>query len=317
MRILVLGAGAIGGYFGGRLLEAKQDVTFLVRPRRKAELERDGLVIESPMGNVKIENPPVVLAEDLRPEYDLVVLTCKAYDLESAIESITPAMGEKTAVLPLLNGMRHLDVLNQKFDASRVLGGLCIVSTTMEPSGRIVHFNRLHGLSFGEQDGRRTERAEATAKAFSAANFDSRLSANILQEMWEKWVFIASCAGITCLMRSSIGDVVAAGGSELSMALLDECASVARSQGYEPGQDSLDQSRAVLTAARSPLVASMFRDIERGGQIEAAHLIGDLLRRGEQAGVATPLLRVVSAHLGTYEMRRAREAADVRQAGQS
>jgi 2-dehydropantoate 2-reductase len=185
----------------------------------------------------------------------------------------------------------------------------------MEPGGRIVHFNRLHTLTFGEPGGKRTERVEAVATAFSGANFVSWLSDDIVQDMWEKWVFIASCAGITCLMRSSIGDIVAGGGAELSMALLAECAAVAGSQGHEPGKSSLDMSRSMLTAANSPLVASMFRDIERGARIEASHLVGDLLQRGEQAGVETPLLRVVQAHLGTYEMRRAREAAEAAPAG--
>jgi len=312
MRILVVGAGAIGGYFGGRLLAAKQDITFLVRPRRAAELASSGLEITSPAGDVKIPNPSTVLAENLKSTYDLILLSCKAYDLESAITSFAPAVGPETAILPLLNGMQHMEVLDQRFGPQRVLGGLCMISTVLEPGGRVSHLNKLHILAFGERDGSRSPRVEGIAKAFSGANFVTRLTESISQEMWEKWVFIASCAGITCLMRSTVADVVAAGGAELCTTLLAECAAISAAQGYAPSSASVELSRSLLTAANSPLAASMFRDIERGAQIEAAHMIGDLLRRGEQAGVSTPLLRVVNTHLKTYEARRAREQGEAK-----
>ena len=308
MRILVVGAGAIGGYYGGRLLEAKQDVTFLVRPRRAAELASTGLEIQSRCGDVTIAQPPTVLAENLHSTFDLVVLSCKAYDLESAITSFAPAVGPNTAILPLLNGMSHLDVLDAHFGAARVLGGLCVISSVLEPGGRVVHLNELHLLSFGERDGSRSPRVEAIVSAFSGGHFVLRLSETILQEMWEKWVFIAACAGITCLLRSTVGDIVAAGGAEFASALLDECAAIAGSQGHPPRATSIAQSRTTLTAPGSLLAASMFRDIERGAPIEASHMIGDLSRRGEEKGIASPLLRVAHAHLKAYEARRARES---------
>jgi 2-dehydropantoate 2-reductase len=308
MRILVVGAGAIGGYFGGRLLEAKQDVTFLVRPRRAAELANSGLEVQSPNGDVRIPQPPTVLAEDLHASFDLIMLSCKAYDLESAITSFAPAVRASTAILPLLNGMRHLDVLDQRFGAARVLGGLCMISSVLAPGGRVLHLNRLDSLVFGERDGSRSARAEAIEAAFAGARFESHLSEIILQEMWEKWVFIAACAGITCLMRASIGDIVTAGAADLAATLLDECAAIAAGEGFPPRAASMQQSRAVLTAANSPLVASMFRDMERHAPIEAEHMIGDLLRRGEGQALASPLLRVVYANLKAYEARRMRES---------
>jgi 2-dehydropantoate 2-reductase len=310
MRILVVGAGGIGGYYGGRLLEAKQDVTFLVRARRAAELASSGLVIKSPMGDASIPQPPTVLAEKLDAGYDLILLSCKAYDLESAIASMAPAVGPETAILPLLNGMRHLEVLDKHFGATRVLGGLCVISSVLEPGGRVVHLNDLHLLTYGERDGSRSKRVEAIASAFAGSRFVPRLSETILQDMWEKWVFIASCASVTCLMRATVGDIVAAGGSGLATALLEECAAIAASQGFAPRQKSLEQSRATLTAVGSGLAASMLRDVERGGSIEADHMVGDLLRRGEQAGVATPLLNVAHVHLKAYEARRARGMAE-------
>jgi 2-dehydropantoate 2-reductase len=324
MRILVVGAGAIGGYYGGRLLEAKQDVTFLVRPRRAAELAASGLEIRSPNGDVTIAHPPTVLTENIHGKFDLILLSCKAYDLDSAIVSLAPAVGEQTLILPLLNGMRHLDVLDQRFGASHVLGGLCMISTTVEPGGRVVHFNKLDALVFGArsldaQNSANVTALDAIAAAFAAAGFESRLSHTILHDMWEKWVFIASCAGITCLMRATIGDIVAADvsaadggaadGAALALTLLNECSAIAASHGFAPRTEAMQQSRATLSKAGSPLVASMFRDIERHAPTEAEHMIGDLLHRGAQKSIASPMLRVVYVHLQSYAARRAREAS--------
>jgi 2-dehydropantoate 2-reductase len=309
MRMLVVGAGAIGGYFGGRLLQAGQDVTFLVRARRAAELAANGLEIRSPNGDVAIPHPATVLAEELRSSFDLILLSCKAYDLEGAIADVSPAVGPQTMILPLLNGMRHLDVLDERFGPEHVLGGLCMISTTLEPGGRVTHFNKLDKFAFGERDGSRSARVEAVAAGFTGASFEWRLSQAIVQEMWEKWVFIAACAGITCLMRATIGDIVAAGGAPFTLALLDECSAIATSQGYAPRAEPFGQSRDALTREGSPIVASMFRDIERHAKVEVEHLIADLLRRGPQQGISAPTLRMACAHLQAYEVRRLREAA--------
>ncbi|MGZ6391204.1 MAG: 2-dehydropantoate 2-reductase [Ktedonobacterales bacterium] len=311
MRILVVGAGSIGGYFGGRLLNAGRDVAFLVRPRRAAQLARTGLVIRSPLGDLDLPAPPTISAEALsdREPFDLILLSCKAYDLDGAIDSFAPAVGSNTAILPLLNGMQHLDILEERFGPDRVLGGQCVISTALDPEGRILHLGEVQSLSFGARDGSRSGQIEAIAAELSGAGFDSRLSESILQEMWEKWVFIAAGAGITCLMRSSVGDIVTAGAGDLITALLDECAAIAARQGFVPSEASMRRSRAMLTAPGSGLTASMFRDIERGAPIEADHIIGDLLRRGESQHMTSPLLRVAYAHLKTYEASRARELA--------
>ncbi len=309
MRILVVGAGATGGYFGGRLLEAKQDVTFLVRPRRAAELASSGLRIQSSFGDVSFPQPATVLAENLHATFDLILLSCKAYDLEGAIESFAPAVGPGTLILPVLNGIRHLDLLDRRFGSSHVLGGLCAISAALEPGGRILHLNDLHLLAFGERDGSRSARVEAIASSFSGARFVSRLSTVILPEMWEKWVFIAACAGITCLLRANVGDIVAAGAADFPSQLLNECDAIASSEGFPTRPTSLEKNRTILTQPASTLAASMFRDIERRAPVEADHVIGDLLRRGESRQIASPLLRVAYAHLKTYETRRARESA--------
>jgi 2-dehydropantoate 2-reductase len=310
MRILVVGAGGIGGYFGGRLLEAGRDVTFLVRPRRAAQLAEDGLVIESPHGNLHYPAPPTVQADGLNQQFDLVLLSCKAYDLDDAIRSFTPAVGPNTCVLPLLNGLRHLEVLDEHFGGGAVLGGLCVISSVLAGDGRILHLNALHSITFGERDGMRSPRLEAIEQEFSAARFDVISTGTITHDMWEKWVFIATMAGITCLMRSTLGDIEAAGGGPLTLELLDECAEIAAGWGFPPREAAVERSRATFTAPGSPLTASMYRDIERGGRTEGEHILGDLLRRKRGPAGATSILRAAYAHVATYEVRRARLEAE-------
>jgi 2-dehydropantoate 2-reductase len=308
MRILVVGAGAVGGYFGGRLMQAGRDVTFLVRPRRAAELAKDGLTIHSPRSDFHRPSPPVVVQESLAEPLDLVLLSCKAYDLEGAMSSFARAVGPTTMILPLLNGMRHLDRLAERFGPERVLGGLCVISATLDPEGAIVHLNDLHSLTFGELDGSRSRRIEGVASALLDAGFDARLSDQIRLEMWEKWVFIAAAAGITCLMRSAVGDYVGAGAADLATSLLAECASIAAAQGFPPREPALERAQTALTAPGSPLKASMLRDIEGGKLVEGDQILGDLLRRAKKPDDRS-LLRVATLHVKAYEAGRKREEA--------
>jgi len=312
MRILVVGAGAIGGYFGGRLLAAGRDVTFLVRPRRNAQLAKSGLVIRSRFGDVSLPAPPTVTADSLREPVDLILLSCKSYDLQSAADSFAPAVGPNTAILPLLNGMGHIEYLGGRFGAAAVLGGQCVISVTLDGDGHILHLNDTHGLSFGEQNGETSPRVEAIASTFAGANFESRLSKTILHEMWEKWVLIATMAGSNCLMRATVGDIVAAGAENLSLALLDECAGIATAQNFAPSAAAMTRNRGMLTMPGSTFAASMLRDVERGAPTEADHILGDLIRRGGSGGGGPndfPLLRIAYAHLRAYDARRKRENA--------
>jgi 2-dehydropantoate 2-reductase len=314
MRILVVGAGALGGYFGGRLKEAGRDVTFLVRPRRAEQLVKGGLVVRSPKGDISIAAPPTVLAENLRAPFDLILLSCKAYDLQGAMDSFAPAVGANTAILPLLNGMQHMDALAARFGAAAVLGGQCVISATVDSEGCVLHLNDLHFVSFGEQNGAKSARVAAIAETFSNAKFESQFSTAILQEMWEKWAIIASVAGITCLLRGAVGDIVAAGAGQRAMDIYAECCAIAAANGFAPGESARKRSIGMLTTPGSTFAASMLRDIERGAPIEADHIIGDLLARGgggkSSEGTGDyPLLQIAYAHLRTYEARRQREKA--------
>ena len=307
MRILVVGAGAIGGYFGGRLLEAGRDVSFLVRERRAAELAREGLVVVSAFGDFTRPAPPTVLAGDLDRPFDLVLLSCKAYSLDDAIRSFAPAVGPDTAILPLLNGMLHLDILDQHFGKARVLGGQCVIAATLDADHRVIHLNQSHELSFGERDGALSERVRAIAEAMRGAVFTARASERILAEMWEKWVFLAAFAAGTCLLRATIGDIAAApGGADIMRGLLAECRSVAEAGGVAPSDAYVERTAGLLTAPGSPLTASMLRDIENGNPIEADHVVGDLIRRGEETGALSDkssLLRLAYTHLKAYDAR--------------
>jgi len=319
MRVLVVGAGAIGGYFGGRLLQAGRDVTFLVRPRRADELADTGLIIKSPRGNVSIRKPATILSENIGHPFDLVLLSCKAYDLAGAIDSFAAAVGPETIVLPLLNGMRHLDMLDERFGRSHILGGQCVIAATLDPQRAVVHLNDIHKLTFGERDGVISDRIHHVASILVNAGFDAGLSDHIVQEMWEKWIFLATLASVTCLMRAPIGDIVASpGGSELICSLLDECRSIAEGAGHAPQAAFLEQAIAALTAAGSPMTASMLRDVESNALVEADHIVGDLLRRrGAVHPNSSQLSELATAytHLKAYEARRSRTLASTSQAG--
>ena len=304
MRMLIVGAGATGGYFGGRLLQHGRDVTFLVRGKRAQQLARHGLVIRSVAGDADLPVPPTVSANDLHTSFDLIVLSCKAYGLEQSMADIAAAVGPQTVILPLLNGMRQLDLLDQKFGAQRVFGGQCVISATLNEQGNVQHLNQAHSLTFGERDGRASARMQQIAATLSDAGFDARPSHTVMQDMWDKWVFLATLAGITCLMRGAIGKIVAASGAAAALALLEECRAVAEASGHAPGERMLQRARGMLSDVDSPLAASMLRDLEQGHPIEAEHIIGDMLARAVQQRLPTTMLSLVDTHLKVYEANR-------------
>jgi 2-dehydropantoate 2-reductase len=302
MRILVLGAGGIGGYFGARLAAGGGDITFLVRPRRAAELARHGLVVRSPRGDLSLSVHATTAATEA---FDLVLLACKAYDLDAAADAIAQAVGEGTTILPLLNGLRHFDALDARFGSHRVLGGLCHIGVTLTEGGEIEHLNALDRLSMGwRQDAQRAD-AERAHAALQAGGFSLQLSPVIDQEMWEKFAFLAAYAGITCLMRATIGSIASADdGPALAVELFEECAAVAAAAGHAPRPAFAAESRRILTDPASSGTASMLRDVRRHARTEEDHILGDMLRRARQAGLAAPILRVARAHLQAYEAAR-------------
>jgi 2-dehydropantoate 2-reductase len=309
MKILILGAGAIGGYVGGRLHQAGADVTFLVRPARRQAIERDGLVLKSTKGDVT-QKVKTVLKGDEGGPYDIVLLTAKAYDLDPAIEAIAPAVGPGTTVVPLLNGMRHLDVLDAKFGRERVVGGLARIGVSMSADGVIHHTSPFAAISFGERSGQPARPALAALDAaVKKSGVDGGLNPNIVQDLWDKWIMLCSLAATNCLMRGSSGDILeAAEGQAIVMETVDECQKVAAAAGHDPGEKGMKTIRSFLTVKGSKFTASMLHDLEKGSMVEADHIVGDMIARAKKAGIATPLLRVAYAHLQVYLHRRGQKA---------
>jgi 2-dehydropantoate 2-reductase len=287
------------------MLQAGRDVTFLVRPKRAGELASAGLVIKSPNGDVTLKNPPAVQADKLTQKFDVILLSCKAFDLDDAIKSFAPAVGPQTAIIPLLNGMRHLDVLDQKFGRERVLGGLCGIAVTLNEHREVVQLHPMQSLAFGERDGPLSDRVRGIAEVMASGKFGSAASEHIMHDMWEKWVFLASLAAATSLMRTSVGNILAApSGKDFMLGMLDECSAVATAEGYAPRAPFLERSRGMLLTEGSQLTASMYRDIKAGAPVEADHVIGDLMMRGDASKVPVPRLRIAYTHLKAYENQR-------------
>ncbi len=314
MRILIVGAGGIGGFLGAWLLHAGRDVTFLVRPNSARLLKERGLILESKAGNLDLPNPPTVLASALKDHFDLILLSCKSYDLQSAMNDFAPAVGPETAILPMLNGMAHMALLDERFGRSHVLGGDTLLSAARDEQGRILHFNPLDDVHLGDRDDPGGERIHRIAEALSVPGFTTHLVPDIDHVMWQKWVAIATAAGSTCLMRAPIGDIVSAGAGHYIGALLDEAASIATAAGYPPGEDFMSFTHKRMTVANSLFTTSMHRDIEANAPVEAQQIIGDLLAHAQQFKLQTPLLSVVDAHLRCYEQRRQREIGGRREA---
>lgn len=303
MRFLVLGAGAVGGYFGGRLAEAERDVTFLVRGGRAAALAERGLTVASPLGDFHVP-AKVATADRVGRNYDVVMLTAKHYDLDGAIAAIAPAVGPDSVVLPLLNGLVHLDRLDAAFGADRVLGGVAYVGASLQPDGSIRHHNRLSGIAFGERDGHISERVRAIGAAFAGTPVSAPTSGNILLEMWEKFVFIGAMAAMNCLLRGNIGEIMATeDGESLMLAALAECRAVAAASGFAPRRESSERVEALLTEPGGVNSASMRQDIEAGRRTEADAILGDMLRRARSLAIDMPLLTAAYCHLQVHENR--------------
>jgi 2-dehydropantoate 2-reductase len=309
MRILVIGAGAVGGYFGARLAHAGRDVTFLVRERRAEQLRRTGLrVIETQTGVDFTVQPRLLSAAELhaRPEtFDLVLLSTKAYQLAQAIEDFAPAVGPGTAILPLLNGMAHLDTLAARFGAEAVLGGASRISSDVDAEGRIIDMDKLlHDIHFGAVDQAVTPRVHAIDAALRGCGFDLVLEPDIVAFMWNKWTLLSALASITCLLRGSIGAVEAVRyGAETERAILAESVAIATANGHPPPAPFLEAITKRLTQPGSDLTASMHRDMMRGAPVEVEHILGDLLARAK--GLDTPLLRAAYVQLSVYNNARA------------
>lgn len=309
MNILVIGAGALGGYYGARLAAAGRDVAFLVRQRRAEQIAATGgIVVESPAGNAVVPNPKLVQAGALGGPYDLVLLACKAFDLERCMDDFAPAVGAGTMILPVLNGLRHMDILSARFGKEAVLGGRAMIFATLDDAGRILHQGKLAVLDYGELDGGVSPRIREVDATLSGVGFEARLRDNIMQDLWDKWVLIATVAGSTGLMRATIGDINKAGGHPFMKGLLQDNARVAELNGRRPNNAFMANIESIIDDSESSQMASLAKDMDKGYRIEAEHIFGDLLDRVPAGGrEESTRLSTVYACVRAYEVRRDRE----------
>ena len=297
MRILILGAGAIGGYFGARLQESGADVTWLVRPGRLEVLREQGLRIEGPTGNLHLQ-VKAVTKETVKPEYDLVMLAPKAYDLDEALVSLAGAIHDRVVLLPVLNGMTHLDQLDRRYGRSRVAGGVANIGAMLRPDGTIVQLHSLHNLTMGP----RAPEHEALLKTFFAhcerSNFDPVYTDNIEQQLWNKWVFLSALAASTTLFRGSIGKILATDeGEALIGEMYDEGVAIAGAWGMPIPGEAKAKAFAMLLQRGSDLTSSMYRDLTSGRKTEHEHVLGEICRKAEERGIPAPLMRAAWCHM--------------------
>ncbi len=306
MRILMVGAGATGGYYGGRLAQAGRDITFLVRGTRLKQLQENGLVIVSPLGDATL---PVktITADALAAEgpYDVVMISTKSYSLEAAMDDFAPAVGPETLVLPILNGMSHLDTLAARFGRERVLGGSVRIVCDLDAAGRIVQMSRLDTLTYGELEGGRSARTEALLETLTVAGVSTTLADDVLAAMWNKWWILATMGAVCVVAGGSVGEMTAVPyGPETATAILHESVAIAAANGYPSDPAVVTQHVHRMTEAGSTLTSSMYRDMTKGYPVEADHILGDLLTRAKD--VAAPLLKGAYVRLKVYEANRTR-----------
>ncbi|WP_336792091.1 ketopantoate reductase family protein [Pantoea anthophila] len=304
MRILMAGAGATGGYFGARLAQAGQDVTFLVRERRFQQLKMNGLVLQTPQGTEKLE-PQLIQARSLSDHYDLIIITVKSFALEQLMEDIAPAVGPDTLIMPILNGMRHIATLQQRFGDNKVIGGLCKINATLGESGEVIQMTPLHQLYYGALDGNNDARLQRVDAALRTSQVDNRFSDNIMDELWEKWLLLSTLGAVCCLARGDTQQILTTrGGEALLQGIFSEILAVISAEGYQPRPAVTARIFELLNNPETPMTSSMYRDLTQGFDIEADQVIGDLLLRAKRKGLMTPLLNAVDVNLQVYLQQR-------------
>jgi 2-dehydropantoate 2-reductase len=309
MKLMFVGAGAVGGYFGGRLVQSGHDVSFLVRANRAGQIGRDGLRISSPLGDYRT-TPRYHLLDGIDPDTDVTILSCKAYDLSRTVDELAARLPARSSVLPLLNGLEHYQLLDAVFGAGRILGGLCHIGATLTDDGEIAHGNTLQFFAYGPRSDSQRQVCSALDADIGHTSFSPKLSPNIMWDAWEKYAMLAAYAGVTCLMNASIGEINALpSGLDILLEAFDETSRVAALSGYALRPGFREETIATFADVRSQGTSSMLRDMRAGRRVEADHVLGDMVRRAAAVSVQVPILRAAYAAVKRYEFA-ARETAD-------
>jgi len=294
MRVLVVGAGAVGGFFGGRLAAAGVDVTLLVREGRADTLRRDGLRLATPDGTIESVPVETVIADQIDSIYDVVLLSVKATALLPALDDVAAAIGPDTVIIPLLNGVGHLEVLTDRLGPHRVLGGVAVVATELDEDGTIRQLAPGGSIALGELDGSWSDRTTTIAEVFAPADFVTTVTESVVQDMCEKWAFMAAGGAATVLHGGSVGTIVGTdGGLTAVLAVIAEVEAVLAATEHPVRPAAHNRTVAVLTAAGSPFTTSLYRDFVAGRPTEVEPILGDLVALAARVGVDVP--RVQSA----------------------
>lgn len=304
-RILVLGAGGVGGYFGARLTEGGADTTFLLRGATRDRVEANGITIQSDFFDDASVKVKTIAHEEIDQPFDLIIMACKAYQLETAMDAIAPAVGDGTAVLPLLNGMKQIDTLQGRFGADKVLGGTTYIGARVDAeSGDIVHFGNFHRIAYGEVDGSRSARVEAFAALNDSMKFDVDLQDDIMQTMWDKFAMLCAMSSANTLARATVGEILdTPSGQEFLTAALEECRDTADALGHTVSAATIETYEKMFSTQGSKFASSMLRDVQAGNPSEGDHIIGDMVDRAQAAALHTPILLAARACLAVHEAR--------------
>ena len=289
MKILILGIGGIGGFFGGYLQQSGADVTFLVRPKRKDLLLKNGLKVISPLGNLNLK-PNLVLANELKPIYDIILISCKTYDLDQAILDLRLTKG-RGLIIPFLNGMTHLMKLDEEFGSEKVMGGVAHISSTINEDGTIEHFSQFKKLTFGNRIHNQNYLLKPFLDVCEKTKFDVILSENITLDLWKKWIFISTVAGATTLFSSTLGEISNHEvGKKTLIDLYMECRSIAKLNGFKIDDNEANSVLNNITAEGSLIKASMQRDVEKNAFTEHEEIFGHLISKAQNYNFDTRIL---------------------------
>lgn len=302
MRIAIMGAGAVGGYFGGLLARAGHDVTFIARGAHLAALRQHGLVLDTPRGRLVVDSARCVEHPSEAGLCDVVLFAVKAYDIETAAAPLKPVVDAGACVISVLNGVDHQDRIASVLGSDCVLGGLAMVSGVIVEPGRIRYTSDMSGLRFGEADGSMSGRALAFRDAAIGAGFSAEVVPDIRAAQWAKFVGLASNAALTSLFRLPAGAIYHDPDAiPLATRAFAEVAAVARAEGIELPADIVARTLALHQSFPKTMYASMYHDLAKGRPLELDSLSGHVVRRGRALGVATPVHEMAWLALKAYQ----------------
>jgi 2-dehydropantoate 2-reductase len=297
MRIAVVAAGGIGGYFGGLLARAGEEVAFVARGAHLEAIRRHGLTVRSSRGDFTVRAPAAADPAELGPA-DLVLFAVKAYDTDTAAALLPPLLGANAPALTLQNGIEQVGQIGKQVGPERVLAGSVHLAVQIAAPGVILHTAGAGKIVFGEPQGPPTDRVRRVAAAFQRAGILHEAFGDMRFVLWDKLLFIAGVGGVTALARSGIGPLLAsAEGMELLRTSMHEVVEVARAQGVDLGPDAMERTLRFAATFPADWRSSLARDLEAGRRLEVEALNGAVARAGRAAGVPTPVHQAILACL--------------------